>query len=207
MLPFTNAARAGRIMKTRNAIPLFTILLSATLLLATPALADIYRYVDSQGVLHFTNVPTHAKYRLYLREKPKFDFNAVRAGRFDKLISRAAEAHGVEKSLLKAIIKAESDFNPKAVSKRGAMGLMQIMPENVEIFRITNPFDPRENVMAGARYFKTLYERFHGRLPLALAAYNAGPSTVDRYRSIPPYPETRRYVEKVMNFYRAFKKG
>ena len=69
MLPFTNAARAGRIMKTRKAIPLFTILLSATLLLATPALADIYRYVDSQGVLHFTNVPTHAKYRLYLREK------------------------------------------------------------------------------------------------------------------------------------------
>lgn len=169
--------------------------------------ADIYRYVDSQGVLHFTNVPTHEKYRLYIREKTKPVFDAESSRRYDKLIRRAAEAHGVETSLLKAIIKAESDFDPRAVSKRGAMGLMQIMPENVTIFRIKNPFDPWENVMAGTRYFKTLFDRFEGRLPLALAAYNAGPSTVDRYRSIPPYPETRRYVEKVMNFYRAFKKG
>ena len=194
-------------MKTRKAIALFTILFPATLFLAMPVGADIYRYVDSQGVLHFTNVPTNAKYRIYLREKPKFDFNAGPAGRFDKLISRAAEAHGIEISLLKAIIKAESGFNPKAVSKRGAMGLMQIMPENVALFRIKDPFDPRENVMAGTRYFKELYERFKGRLPLALAAYNAGPTTVERYRSIPPFPETRRYVEKVMTFYRAFKKG
>ena len=183
------------------------VLLAATGLIPPRLHADIYRYVDSQGVLHFTNVPTHEKYRLYIREKKKPVFDAGSSRRYDKLIRRAAEAHGVETSLLKAIIKAESDFDPKAVSKRGAMGLMQIMPENVTIFRIKNPFDPWENIMAGTRYFRSLFDRFEGRLPLALAAYNAGPSTVDRYRSIPPYPETRRYVEKVMNFYRAFKKG
>ena len=188
---------------------MFPVLLFAVVALTGPATvhADIYRYVDPQGVLHFTNLPTDGKYRLYMREKPRPDFNAGPSARFEKLIRRAAEAHGVEISLLKAIIKAESDFDPKAVSKRGAMGLMQIMPENLADFRVTNPFDPRQNVMAGARYFKTLFERFDGRLPLALAAYNAGPTTVDRYRSIPPFPETRRYVEKVMSFYRAFKKG
>ncbi|MBI9085821.1 MAG: transglycosylase SLT domain-containing protein [Desulfobacterales bacterium] len=196
-------------MELRTRTTIFAILISAVVALtgATTVHADIYRYVDSQGVLHFTNLPTDGKYRLYMREKPKHDFNAGPAARFDKLIQRAAEAHGVEISLLKAIIKAESDFDPKAVSKRGAMGLMQIMPENLEGFRVANPFDPRENVMAGTRYFKTLFDRFDGRLPLALAAYNAGPTTVDRYRSIPPFPETRRYVEKVMRFYQAFKKG
>jgi len=107
--------------------------------------------------------------------------------------------------LLKAIIKAESDFDPHAVSKTGATGLMQIMPENFKPLGISDPFDPRENINAGARYFKQIYDRFKGKLTLSLAAYNAGPTAVDRYQTIPPYEETQEYVRRVMKFYYNYK--
>jgi soluble lytic murein transglycosylase len=112
----------------------------------------------------------------------------------------------VDSLLVKAIIKAESDFNPKAVSKKGAMGLMQIMPQNFQDLQIENPFDPRENIMGGTRYFKYLYDRFDGKLALSLAAYNAGPTAVDHYnKSIPPYKETEQYVERVLRYYRNYR--
>jgi len=187
----------------------YGVIISAGLTLLSPSIpyADIYMYRDQNGVLHFTNVPTSPKYQIYIRERRVRRLKTNASRRYDHLIIRASEKHGVSFSLLKAIIKAESDFNPKAVSKRGAMGLMQIMPENVRLLHIKDPFDPWENIMGGTRYFKEMLRRYPGRLPLAIAAYNAGPQAVDRYNNIPPFPETRQYVKKVLRYYKAFKKG
>jgi soluble lytic murein transglycosylase-like protein len=169
--------------------------------------ADIYMYTDSQGVMHFTNVPTSAKYSVYIKEKSGTPDSSYNADKYDDLITMAADKYGVSFSLLKALIKIESDFNPWAVSKVGAKGLMQIMPENLKALNINDPFDPRENIMGGTRYLKQLLKRFDGELPLALAAYNAGPSMVENYKRIPPFPETEDFVEKVMKYFAAFKKG
>ena len=107
----------------------------------------------------------------------------------------------MDPSLVRAVIKAESDFDPDAVSKKGATGLMQIMPANYKDLMVADPFDPEQNIMGGTRYLKRLMARYDGKLPMVLAAYNAGPNAVDRYNNVPPFNETRRYVTKVMNFY------
>jgi len=169
--------------------------------------ADIYMYIDSKGVSHFTNTPTSSKYKIYMRERSTRASSIYASSKYDQIISEASKRHGIAFPLLKAQIKVESDFNPRAVSKKGALGLMQIMPKNIKALRVNDPFDPRENIMAGARYFKQLLERFNGELHLALAAYNAGPNTVDRYKRVPPFRETVDYVEKVMKYYQIFKKG
>jgi soluble lytic murein transglycosylase len=171
------------------------------------ALADIYMYIDSDGVLHFSNVPTSSQYRFYIKERPGRDLEDPHPRSFDRIIREAAQKHGLSEPLIKAIIKAESNFNPRAVSKKGAKGLMQIMPKNFNALNIHNPFNPRENIMGGAKYFKNLHTRYKGKLPLALAAYNAGPQMVDKYKNIPPFPETRDYVEKVLKYYYVFKKS
>ena len=168
--------------------------------------ADIYRYIDENGVMHFTNTPTSSsrKYQLFLRERPKIT-STNSSKKYDDLISNASKRWGVSFPLVKAIIKAESDFDPQAVSKKGAKGLMQIMPENFKYLGIKDPFNPTENINAGTRYFKQLYERFKGQLALSLAAYNAGPTVVDRYKTIPPYAETEQYVERVLRYYYNYK--
>lgn len=170
-----------------------------------PVQADIYKYIDENGVLHFTNVPTQSGYRLYVRERPSKKRRKRASNRYDHLIQLAADRYGLSFPLLKALIKVESDFNPKAVSRAGAIGLMQIMPENLKEFRVGNPFDPWENIRGGAWYLNQLLDRFEGRVPLALAAYNAGPNLVARYQKIPPIKETQRYVEKVMKYYYVFR--
>lgn len=170
-----------------------------------PVSADIYMYRDAEGVMHFTNTPSSPEYRIYIRSpKPRFNSSA-NINKYDRIIKEAAHRHGVDFSLLKAIIQAESSFNPQAVSKKGARGLMQIMPQNYPALNIKDPFDPRQNIMGGTRYFRKLYDRYNGKLALTLSAYNAGPTVVDRYQRIPPIPETERYVEKVMRFYRHYK--
>ena len=173
------------------------------LFVTVPAvLADIYMFIDSQGVLHFTNTPTSSQYTLYIKERPK---PAAETIQYDKIIQEASKIYGLSFFLLKAIIKVESNFDSRAVSKKGALGLMQIMPQNLQAFNIREPYDPKDNIMGGARYFKSLIERFDEKLPLALAAYNAGPTIVDKYRDIPPIKETKDYVKKVMKYFYLYK--
>jgi soluble lytic murein transglycosylase-like protein len=171
------------------------------------AQADIYVYVDHQGVMHFTNTPTSSNYKVYMRETPQPPRAWYSIESYDDVIAEAAKLNGISFSLLKALIHVESYFNPRAVSKKGAMGLMQIMPENLAPLDITDPFDPWENIMGGSRYLRSMLERFNYQLPLALAAYNAGPSAVERYNDIPPYKETEDYVKKVMRFFQIYKNG
>ena len=171
-----------------------------------PARCDIYYYRDKNGVRHFTNVPTSPGYRIYIRHNPNKRLSPYSTDKFDPHISVEAEENDLSFALVKAIIKVESDFNPHAVSRAGAKGLMQIMPQNYKSLGLKDPFDPEANIIAGSRYFRRLLDRFDGELALTLAAYNAGPGIVDRYGSIPPYPETQDYVEKVMKYYERFSK-
>lgn len=191
---------------TLKLIGIFSLALVVLFVVVLPVEADIYRYIDANGVMHFTNAPTSAlqNYRLYIKEKPQLT-QRYSTEKYDALISDASERHGVSFPLLKAIIKAESDFDPHAVSKKGATGLMQIMPENFKPLGIRDPFDPWENINAGTRYFKQMYDRFKGKLALSLAAYNAGPTAVDHYKTIPPYEETEEYVRRVLKYYYNYK--
>ena len=191
---------------TLKLIGIFSLALVVLFGVVLPVEADIYRYIDENGVMHFTNVPTSSiqNYKLFIKEKSQIT-QQYSTKKYDALISEASERYGVSFPLLKAIIKAESDFDPHAVSKKGATGLMQIMPENFKPLGIRDPFDPWENINAGARYFKQMYDRFKGKLALSLAAYNAGPTAVDRYKTIPPYEETEEYVRRVLKYYYNYK--
>lgn len=175
------------------------------------AAARIYTYVDADGVKHFTDIPDNNRYRLLVLSPNELTesgdhYNATvlaRATQYDAIIEKAAVATSVEPNLLRAVIVVESGFNSRAVSKRGAVGLMQLMPATASRFGVTNPYDPMENVHAGARYLKFLMNRFGQNMRLALAAYNAGEEAVDRNGGqIPPYTETMAYVPKVMKIYR-----
>ena len=171
----------------------------------------IYTYVDADGVRHFTDVPDNNRYRLLVlspneRTQSGDQYDAAllaRATRYDSIIEKAAMSAAVEPNLLRAVIVVESGFNSQAVSKRGAIGLMQLMPATASRFGVSNPFDPRENVHAGARYLKFLIDRFGQDIRLALAAYNAGEEAVDRNGGqIPPFTETMAYVPRVLKIYR-----
>lgn len=124
---------------------------------------------------------------------------AARRTEFDSLIAQHAEANGLSPVLVRAVIETESAFNPRAVSRVGAMGLMQLMPGTARELGVNDPFDPDENIRGGAKYLRSLLDRFDGRVELALAAYNAGPGAVERYDGVPPYRETRNYVAKLSN--------
>ncbi len=187
-----------------NRLIFFTVIIIFASVL--PVYADIYMYIDTEGVLHFTNTPTSTKYKIYIKEKPRRSSNTHSTDKYDRLIEEASKRHGVLFPLIKAVIKAESDFDPRAVSKAGALGLMQIMPKNVNALKISDPFNPLENIMGGTRYFKQLIDKYEGKLQLALAAYNAGPNTVDYYNGIPPLKETENYVKRVMKYFYLFKR-
>lgn len=165
--------------------------------------ADIYMYVDEDGVYNFTDAPPSPEYKLFIKErKPKE--NKTPADNYDKYIREASKIYGISIPLLKAVMKVESDFNPRAVSRKGAKGLMQIMPQNYGPLQIKDPFNPRESIMGGAQYLSQLLDRFDGDVKLALAAYNAGPNTVEHSRDIPPIKETKDYVKKIMKYYALF---
>ncbi len=178
------------------------------------ARADIYSFVDSAGVAHFSNVPTDERYRLVLAipvssadAPPRSVANwLAKSVEFDGMIERAARSVTVHPDLVRAVIVVESAFNPRAVSKRGALGLMQLRPATAHRFGVSNAFDPEQNIVAGARYLSELMARYDNSIELALAAYNAGEDAVERYgRRIPPFNETKRYVPNVIRVYEALR--
>jgi soluble lytic murein transglycosylase-like protein len=186
--------------------------LIATLLAASAAAAhsQIYTYVDADGLRHYTDVPDNNRYRLLIlsphdRTASGDRYDAMllaRAGQYDSIIEKAATSASVEPNLLRAVIVVESGFNSRAVSKRGAVGLMQLMPATATRFGVSNPYDPLQNVHGGARYLKFLIDRFGQDVRLALAAYNAGEDAVDRNGGrIPPFSETMAYVPRVLKIY------
>jgi soluble lytic murein transglycosylase-like protein len=178
-----------------------------TFMAAGTARADIYKHIDKDGVLHLTNVPCdpNVKYVLIMREKrilfqPNIDVN-----KYDDIINRTANKFGLDSALIKAVIKAESNFNHNAVSPVGAQGLMQLMPQTAYALSVDDSFHPEKNIEGGARYLRYLLKTYRGDLSLALAAYNAGEKAVAKYHyNIPPYRETQNYVRRVLSFYKSY---
>jgi soluble lytic murein transglycosylase-like protein len=157
--------------------------------------------MDEQGLAHFTNSPTTSGYRL-LQPGVLPRASRLTSVGIDEVIEAFAAEHAIDSALIRAVIQVESNFNHRAVSRKGAQGLMQLMPSTIGRLSVGDAYDPHENIGAGVRYLRQLLDQFQGDLRLALAAYNAGENAVLRYRGVPPYPETRDYVTKVMNLYR-----
>jgi hypothetical protein len=183
---------------------LFSLLASSS-----SSFADIYKYEDAEGVMHFTDAPTDRKFKVFMRDIQKdkrlrtnFGFGKLSRSpaEFDSIISSCASEFGVDKSLVKAVIQAESGYNPNAVSSKGAAGLMQLMPGTAQDLKVADSFNPTDNIRGGVRYLRFLLDTFKGNVTLALAAYNAGLARVAKYGGVPPYDETRNYVSKVLSY-------
>ena len=184
------------------------------ILLSSPTFADIYKYVDEHGVVCYTDAPLGKKANRIHKEntdelQEKTHSFRSRSSRSDSEISadlhsivhEKAANYDIDPSLIKAVITTESNWNKRAVSRAGAMGLMQLMPATAVDMNVRNPYDPEENIEGGTKYLKYLIERFNGDLTLALAAYNAGPKTVEKFGYVPPITETKQYVKKVLSLY------
>ncbi len=180
--------------------------LTISLILSTSVSADIYRYKDKNGVWHFTNIKTDSRYTLYIRGPRKMSPEEY-IREYDGIILQASKLFEVDRSLIKAVIKAESDFDHQAVSRKGAQGLMQLMPPTADAMDVENPFNPEDNILGGTRYISLLLKRFKNNKELALAAYNAGPENVDSHQGVPPFPETENFVKKVMGYYKLYNTG
>jgi len=189
------------------------VLLLLTAVCVLPAAADIYKYEDSEGVVHFTDAPTDKRFKVFMRDLKKdqrlrttFRISGNSA-EYEPLINQYAQEYRVDVALVKAVIHAESGYNPNAVSRVGAKGLMQLMPQTAKDLKVANSFDPQDNIRGGVRYLRFLLDTFHGDTSLALAAYNAGMNKVARYGGIPPYAETRNYVAKVLDYRNTYQNG
>ncbi len=185
---------------------------ACALMLPSAADAQIYVYKDEFGRTHFTDNPQGEGYQRY---RPKGTLR-IRGGasrarveprvtrEYDPAIARVSKQHGISPALVKAVIAAESGFDPEAISTKGAQGLMQLMPTTAERMGVDDALDPWQNIEGGTRYLSEMIERFPGELNLALAAYNAGPEAVKRHRGVPPYKETRTYVRRVLRYYEKY---
>ncbi len=185
------------------------VAVSLVVIACGPVWADIYRYEDQDGVVHFTDAPTDKKFKVFLRDLRKdrrlrTRFRAARGNpqEYEHLIQASAAKYGVNVDLVKAVIQAESGYNPNAVSRTGASGLMQLMPGTARHLKVADSFNPQQNVDGGVRYLRFLLDTFKGDVTLALAAYNAGLNKVAKYGGVPPYEETRTYVSRVLSYMR-----
>ena len=220
------ASEAAAARRAMNQTPK-ACLAALLLILAGNAGADIYGYVDEKGVAHLSNVPLHDGYYLFKKEPPDtlppdWDpatavlpntglapvpyYNSVQRRQYAPLVTAVAKEHGLDEALLHAVITVECGYNPRARSPKGAMGLMQLMPETAQRYAIKNVWDPRENLRGGARYLRDLLAMFNNNLSLALAAYNAGEAAVIRAgHNIPPFAETLSYVPRVLGHYERYR--
>jgi soluble lytic murein transglycosylase-like protein len=178
------------------------LILVLSLFMSITAWADVYRYVDKNGVWHFTNVKTDRRYTIYIKGARKTPAEYIKE--YSGIINQASKRFGIDAHFIRAIIKAESGFDHKATSSKGAQGLMQLMPGTADDMAVEDPFDPEENIFGGARYFSLLLKRFENDKILALAAYNAGPEAVESYKGVPPFPETKAFVKRVMDYYETY---
>jgi soluble lytic murein transglycosylase-like protein len=178
---------------------------TAALIIATPlaARAEIYSWRDATGNLVLSDRPRDGGERTTYAVGTTGDIRTTRPSRrnttYDSIITEHATSHGIRTDLVRAVIQAESAFNPMARSVKGAMGLMQLMPATAIAYGVTNAYDPVQNIRAGVAYLRSLLERYSQNEELALAAYNAGPTAVEKYGAVPPYRETRNYVAKIRN--------
>ncbi|HEX9021535.1 MAG TPA: lytic transglycosylase domain-containing protein [Nitrospirota bacterium] len=199
----------------------FAITVAALLFLSPhPAIgAEIYQYTDAQGIIHFSNVSAgNGKKFKVIKSAPAKEQRREPAPRaaapaaapisssnipsaYLDIINAACGRHGIDPALVHAIVKVESDFNPFALSRKGAMGLMQLMPQTAVDMNVRNTFNPDENIDGGVRYLRYLIDRYEGNLPLALAAYNSGETAVKKWGTVPPFPETQNYVQKILKIY------
>ena len=173
-----------------------------TVVTAGPGHAAIYFFVDEGGVPHFSNVPSDSRYRL--KKSAIVAPQQYDGENYDVHIHQAARQHQVDPLLIKAIVEVESDFDRYAVSKKGAKGLMQLMPETAADMQVVDPFDPGENIHGGTRYLKKNLDRFNNNLEMSLAAYNAGPGRVRAAGRIPGIPETQTFIKRVLTSYRRY---
>jgi soluble lytic murein transglycosylase-like protein len=196
-------------MKDLTATTIALLIAAALLGLPCEAGADIYMRIHKDGHTEFTNTPSGSGWVFYMRESGYMPFVKFSEGgkpkSIDEIISEIASEYEIDRHLVKAIITAESGSDPEAVSRKGAQGLMQLMPATSRELKVAKPFDPKENIIGGVKYIKGLLASY-GDLRLALAAYNAGPAAVKKYAGIPPYRETIQYVKRVLKYYRQFKK-
>lgn len=177
-----------------------------------PSNADIYRYEDDEGIVHFTDAPTDKRFKVFMRDlkkdrelRTKLKYaRSVNPEEYEHLIKNCADKYGVSPSLVKAVIHAESGYNPNAVSSKGASGLMQLMPATAKSLKVADRFNPKDNVEGGVKYLRFLLDTFRGDVSLALAAYNAGLSNVAKYGGIPPFNETRTYVNRVLSYMQTY---
>ncbi|WP_376690432.1 transglycosylase SLT domain-containing protein [Wenzhouxiangella sp. EGI_FJ10409] len=198
-------------MKGLNSAILLAAL--ALVLAASDAAAQVYTYTDENGVTVYTDrKPDSNRYRVHnlgcygtCRKGVDWQRTPLEPSAFDAEIQAASDIFGVDKALVRAIMHAESWFEPEAVSHAGAQGLMQLMPATQRRFGVANPFDPLDNITAGVAYLAWLDEQFGGDLERIIAAYNAGENAVRRHDGIPPYPETREYVRRVNILYRRYR--
>lgn len=215
--PAIHSARMLRALPT-------SIMVACVLVLTTSASADIYRCRRPDGTLHYTNLRepgrrcelvvrsskrrpggSSSKRAATSKTKTSATKDPARYSRYNGLIGEAAHLYQLPEPFIRAVVRVESDFNPTVVSRAGAMGLMQLMPKTARSMGVSDPFDARQNILGGARYLRLLANRFKGDLVLTVAAYNAGHGAVEKYKGIPPYKETQRYVRRVLKHYYAYR--
>jgi soluble lytic murein transglycosylase-like protein len=207
-------------MFKKRTIAVFAVI-GLGLILGPFARADIFSYTDKKGTVHFTNrLPNgkdRRKYKVYLKTPPTRrvrpgvvpiparDSNPLRYSKYDASIQEASRTFSIPEPFIRAVIRVESDYDPRVVSHAGAQGLMQLMPATAKRMSVRNSFDPHDNIMGGTRYLRHLANMFGGEMVLTIAGYHAGEGAVMKYNGVPPYSSTHGYIKKVLRFYHHFK--